>query len=178
MSQPFIRNRYLHAPYFIFVRTTGVYTDVELLHQLGVTQVARDWTPSRTTRSLFVTEDQEWMHVADDWSYTLWHSPSVRIALTNLAMRHDVFTCSVGDSDRSFEFAYYKDTHLLRHYAVDISLSGKRGVVTDIGRPLPGEAEALQREESLEIVLGIAQSLGIDKHNDLQAIRTYTYTDT
>ena len=44
--------------------------------------------------------------VADDWHYTLWHMPSTRPALQALGRGCDVFACSVGDCDRSFDFAY------------------------------------------------------------------------
>src|SRR5690349_16902852 len=97
MSQPLIHHHHLHAPYFIFVRSAGVYSDIELLHHLGVTNVSQDLTPSQATKSVFVTEDQQWAHVADDWSYTLWHAPNIRTAIAHLATRHDVFTCSIGD---------------------------------------------------------------------------------
>src|SRR3954470_17234866 len=175
MSQPFIHRDHLHAPYFIFVQAVGIYSDLDLLRHLGVSHVAQDFTPSRATKSVFVTQDREWMHVADDWSYTLWHADRTRTAIAGFAMRHDIFTCCVGDVDRSFNFAYYQNARLVRQYVVDATLYGERSVVIDEGSPLPGEAEAMQAHEGVDIVLAIAQSLGINVNHDIHDIRTYTH---
>jgi hypothetical protein len=175
MSQPFLRHHSLYSPYFIFVQAVGVYSDIVLLHQLGISSVVRDFTPAQLTRSVFVTEDQKWLHVADDWSYTLWYTTSVRAAIANLAMRHDIFACSIGDIDHSFDFTYYHDARLARHYCVEATSYEQRSVVTDVGKPLPYEVEAMQAGDEFDIVLTIAQALGINTRHDLQAIRTYTH---
>ena len=167
MSQPFIHRNRLHSPFFIFIQAVGMYSDLELLHHLDISRVARDFAPSDTAKSVFVTQDPAWIHVADDWSYTLWHAPNTQAAIADLSIRHAIFTCCVGDIDLSYNFAYYRNAQLVRHCVVDSTLYGARSVVTNEGISLPCEAEAMRAHEGLDIVLSIAQFLGITIHHNI-----------
>jgi hypothetical protein len=86
---------------------------------------------------------------------------------------HDVFACSVGDCDRSFDFVYYRGSRLVRKYVVaDPDFRGGV-VVEDVGRPLPGEWAAFRQAGELSIVLGIAASLGIKTDYTERDVRVY-----
>src|SRR4029079_5465413 len=100
-----------------------------------------------------------WTLLADDWYYTLWHLKSTQLAIASLAARHDVFACSVGECDHSFDFIYYKNGQLIRKYVVVYPSFTRREVVEDFGDPLPGETAALQHECELHVVLTIAHSI-------------------
>lgn len=114
------------------------------------------------------------MHVADDWLYTLWHLATVNAAIPSLAKNHDVFTCSVGDADNSFDFEYFHDGNSVRKYVVEDSEYRRGLVVEDFGSPLPSEAEAMNQPDPLIAVLEIAHSLGINTLHDPTLIRAYT----
>src|SRR4051812_29631299 len=112
MSESLIIRGRLHAPYFIFVRGEGRYSDADLLRLFGLTAYRLTNRPTKLPRRLerhvILADDGPWVMVADDWYYTLWHMPSTRPAIQALGQSCDVFACSVGDCDHSFDFVYYR----------------------------------------------------------------------
>lgn len=115
--------------------------------------------------------------IADDWYYTLWHMTSTRPAIALLGESCDVFACSVGDCDHSFDFLYYRDGHLVRRYVVaDPDFRGGR-IVENFGDPLKGEETALKQDDELKIVKQIARSLGIKIDYGENEIRIYAPTE-
>lgn len=166
----------MHAPYFIFVRCAGRYSDADLLHLFGLDAYRPTNAPRRLGNHAIFADDGRWTMIADDWLYTLWHMPSARQAVHQLGHSHDVFSCSVGDADYSFDFVYYRDRRLVRRYVVEDPHYNGGHVVEDVGEPLPGEAAALrERGERGErrTVLAIAHSLGIRTDYTLQDLRVY-----
>jgi hypothetical protein len=163
----------LHTPYFIFLRCGGNYSDRELLNQFGLNTYRPTKAPQRFMDYAILANDGEWTLIADDWHYTLWHMPSTRPTLATLGQTFDVFACSVGDSDRSYDFVYYRGSQLVRKFVVaDPDYRG--GVVVEkFGEPLPGESAAFKKDGELEIVLGIAASLGIKTDYTERDCRVY-----
>src|SRR5687768_2423805 len=98
----------LHAPFFIFIEGGQRYSDKQLLELLDLRGYQPCEAPSIHSRSLAITEDARWTHIADDWFYTLWHSRTIRARIAELGQTHEIFTCSVGDSDHSFNFEYFQ----------------------------------------------------------------------
>jgi hypothetical protein len=172
ISSLFIHGQ-LHAPYFIFLRCAGKYSDTDLLHRFGLST----YRPTKVARRLghyaILADDGEWTLIADDLYYTLWHMQSTPSVLAALGEGCDVFACSVGDCDCSYDFVYYRASHLVRKYVVaDPDFRG--GVVVEnVGEPLPGESTAFKQSNELRIVLGIAASLGIKTDYTEQDIRIY-----
>ena len=167
-----VRGR-LHAPYFIFLRCAGKNSDPDLLQWFGLA----DYQPAKgmpdVGRYVILGAAGEWSLVADDWYYTLWHKPLTRLVLAALGESCNVFACSVGDCDRSFDFVYYRDGRLVRRYVVaDPHFQGGI-VVEDVGEPLPGEAAVLRQSGEFEIVLAIASLLGIKTEYTEQDLRIY-----
>src|SRR5262249_23236755 len=172
-GSPLIVDGQLHAPYFIFLRCGGGDSPPELLQQVGLAGFPPTEGIPGPGRYVILSTGGDWSLVADDWLYTLWHRPLTRLVVAALGETCDVFACSVGDCDRSFDFVYYRDGRLVRRYVVaDPHFRG--GVVAeDFGEPLPGEAAALRQSGEFEIVLGIARSLGINTEFGEHDLRVY-----
>jgi hypothetical protein len=168
------RNGTISSPFLIFVRCARQLSDEELLQRLGIVGFVRDPKPADNVSCVYLTEDNLWTHIADDWCYTLWHMRTIREAIAGLAKQFEIFTCSVGDSDHSFDFAYYCNGTLFRKYVVmDPHWKGGE-VVQDIGTRLPGEDEALKLPDETDRVLFLASLLGIDLQHELDRIRVYS----
>lgn len=86
--------------------------------------------------------DAEWTHIAD--VYTLWHSPKPAEFIEEYSKSYDVFRCSIGDIDESFEFEYYQSGNLVRKFVFDHDVFKNTQTVTeDKGAKLLGEPENL-----------------------------------
>jgi hypothetical protein len=163
----------LHAPYFIFLRCAGRYSDMALLRQFGLSTYLPTKTTHRVDRYAILADDGQWILIADDWYYTLWHMPSTHSTLGMLAKTCDVFACCVADCDRSFDFVYYQDSRLVRRYVIDdTGFQGGR-VVENVGSPLPDESTSFKQTDEVKIVLGIANSLDIKTDYTDRDIRIY-----
>jgi hypothetical protein len=146
---------------------------MDLLHRFGLSTYQPVKPVQRYGRYAILVDEGLWTLIADDWYYTLWHMRSTRPALALLAESCDVFACSVGDCDHSFDFVYYQHSRLVRRYVVtDPEFRGGR-VVENVGEPLPGESTAFKQSDELKIVFGIATSLGIKTDYTEQDLRVY-----
>lgn len=174
MPDSLLINGRIHSPYFIFIQCGGAYSDADLLTRFGLRDYRRSDSSSNPGRYVCITSDRQWTHIADDWSYTLWHMASTRDVIDEIGSDHDVFACSAGDCDHSWDFIYYRHGRLLRKHVVeDPHFLGGR-VVEEFGIPLEGEADAMKHSDELEIALGIASSLGIDVRHNMEKIRVYS----
>jgi hypothetical protein len=173
MVDSIFTNGRLRAPYFIFVRAAGRYSDADLLNLFGLATYRPTQAPRRLGRYAVLAGDGEWTMLADDWFYTLWHMPATRQAVRQLAQGCDVFACSVGDCDCSFDFVYYRDSRLVREYVVTDPEFRGGNVVTNAGEPLPGETAAFREAGELQIVLAVASSLGIRTAYSPSDVRAY-----
>ena len=153
----------LISPFFIFIKGEGQLDDIDILSRFGLgTYRQRRTVPSYGRRAV-IADSGCWKLLADDFSYTLWDMESTRPTLSKVAEQFDVFACSVGDSDESFDFIYYVGGSLIRKYTVTDPHYDGGSVVENVGEPLPAESDLLTSgKEKLAIVLGIAQSLGIN----------------
>lgn len=173
MANSLIIDGQLHAPYFIFVRCAGRYSDSALLQQFGLSAYHPTKAAPRLGHYAILADDGQWTLIADDWHYTLWHMPSTRPTLAVLAESCDVFACSVGDCDHSFDFVYYRDSCQVRHYVVEDPDYRGGSVVKNVGAPLPGESTAFKQPDELKIILSIAGSMGIKTDYTDQELRIY-----
>ncbi len=174
MNQLRIIEGHIHSPYFIFIKQSKRYTDIEILTLLGI----KDFLPTThiksTDRVVHITDDGNWTHVIDDWLYTQWHSKSVFNHIEKLAKKHDIFTCSVGDSDSSYDFHYFKNGKLVRRYIYDDPKFDGGFVSEDYGIPIRGEEKALQKCDELNKVLSVAQLVGIEIKHQASQIRSFS----
>ena len=169
------RNR-LHAPYFIFIRDCTI-SDRELLKTFGLSTYHRCTSANNFGRYTVLAKHQRWTSIADDWHYTLWNMQSTRTVIQALAQTFDIYTCSVGDSDQSFDFVIYQNGQISRKYAYETLYPAYlSGEVTDmIGSPLPCETELLKLENAMDIVFGIGEYLGIPMEWTESQLRLYAH---
>jgi hypothetical protein len=169
-----ITGDHIHAPYFIFIDGGTVYSDEEAMELLGIEGFAASARLECSNHVLHITDDGRWLHVVDDWFYTQWHSRTIRDRIAKLATRHDIFTCSVGDTDHSFDFEYFMGGVLVRRYVVE-DRNRDGGVVTeDFGSPLPGEAAAFEHSDEVSRVLEVARSVGVVIDHRPERIRSFS----
>ena len=123
---------------------------------------------------LRVTRDKEWIHIMDNWLYSLWQSDDFQHRVDKLGEKYDIFYCSVGDSDDGFDFTYYENGKLRRKYLVSDYFTHLE-ITQNIGNPLPFEEDNLKKLDELGKVISIAKSIGIEINHKLENIVCYQY---
>ncbi|MCC9603357.1 hypothetical protein LOC67_22640 [Stieleria sp. JC731] len=160
---PRIINDILHAPHFIFIRNpSDELTDRSLLERFTIGDYELVSSLPKFRNHVVVRREPNWLHLADDWSYSLWHAPSTRDSLLELSCDHDIYQYSVGECDHSFDFRYFSGGAITREYVVEDPTYHNGIVVKDDGTELPGERDSLELPDEQQRVLGIARALGID----------------
>jgi len=172
MRDQFLYDGQLHSPFFVFLREPHGYSDQKLLAKFGLDDYRLAANVNSYGRHAIIANAGGWTMLADDGYYTLWHMKSTRRAIQKLARHHDLYTCSEGDCDRSFDFAFYANGQLLREYAVQSPRFTDRTISKDYGIPLPGEAELL-RNNGCNIGIELAAGLGIKNRFELNDLRIY-----
>lgn len=172
-------NKSYFSPFLIFIKGATKLADSELLSLLNLNEYymvessSENQGDKNLTGYLFIANSDEWVCIMDDWSYALWCNKEIRKRLLAVSNEYDVFYCSVGDIDDSYDFAYFKSGEVIREYIVE-DHSFKRGVVVkDFGVPFPVESEAFLHKEIYEKVITIAKSLGIKFHLQKDEVRVF-----
>ncbi len=174
-----INNGVVFSPFYVFIKGVGKLTDKNLLESFGIknAEIVSDRTGINKSTSLFITEDSKWIHLMDYWDYSLYHNEIENGYIQKLSEGFDIFTCSVGDSDKSFEFKYFVDGQLIREYMVEgPNYKGGR-VARNYGTKLISEESALLNEDELDKVVEIAKGIGIEFEHSKEKIRHYKYID-
>jgi hypothetical protein len=154
------------------MQNAGRYSDIGLLSLLRVSANPLRHEASHLDVLVAVANDGRWTMIADDFAYSLWNSPVTRPAIAEIAQRCDVFTCSVGEADHSFDFDYFKDGQLVRRcFLPDPDF--KDLIKGNFGPPLPAEPQAFKQKSEIDIILDIASSLGIKTDYTREELRLY-----
>jgi hypothetical protein len=172
MTDQLIHDGQLHSPFFIFVRQPHGLSDVQILALFALDAYERTSQPTRHGRHAIMSDGLGWTMLADDWYYTLWHLKTTRPAINELAKRNELYACTEGDCDRSFDFAHYKNGQLTREYVVRSPHFSDRQVVKNWGAPLPGEAGLLEKDGH-NIGIELAAKLGIKIRFTMDELRIY-----
>lgn len=177
MSQ--IHKHYWESPFYIFIKNGFKMSDQELFTQLGLNNCKLDKYIDREfptkDRYCYLTEQDSWTHLMDDWSYSLWHHKTIRNNIEKLSQKFDIFYCSVGDIDESFDFVFYERGKLRRKYIVEDPKFNGGDLVENIGTPFPGEEVVLKIKDDIERVLKIARLVGVRIEHKQDKIRCYRY---
>lgn len=126
-----------------------------------------------------LAHDGTWLHLIDD-CYFIYHARGLQARLVELVRARglDMFRCTVGDCDESYDFSYYCRGELVREVQVSSPRFNDQIVDVDRGALLPFEREhgpmVPVREPSL---LCLAASLGIQTHYGELELRRYVYRD-
>jgi len=174
---PFLKWGFLHTPFMIYTRSYNKLSDEYLMNLLGLQDYSKTSPPLPFPGSHVVfANDNEWTHIADDYGYTLWHSPQTINAIEILSKSYDVFRNSLGDIDNSFEFEYHHNGELVRKFVFKHDVFEKTEfVAADIGRKLAGEPTTLDdlKSSSENMFPTITQALGIVRVTDPLQNRFY-----
>lgn len=178
-----IKNNSFFAPYYIFIKEGHKLKEKELFERLELLDynlILDKWKSDAKIlldlkkRYLFLTQVENWTHLMDDWMYTLWHDTNFKDNVTKLSEHFDIFCCSVGDVDDSFDFKYFENGKLKREYIVEDPKFRGGEVTKNFGIPFIGEEIALnKKKEPLDKVLSIAQLVGINTKHQLGKIKCY-----
>ena len=174
---PFLKWGFLHTPFMIYIRSYNTLSDNDFMKAFGL-QDYQKLSPPLPASSLHVVfaNDAEWTHIADDFRYTLGHSPKTTEVIERYSKSYDIFSCSIGDIDESFEFEYFQNGNLMRKLVFEHdAFKNSKNVIVDIGNKLPGEPENLSDliTSSEKMFPTITQSLGIARVNDPLQNRFY-----
>ncbi len=177
---PFLKWGYLHTPNMIFIRSYNVIPDEDFIKLLGLPNYKKAPPPLPSDGSHIVFgNDDEWTHIADDFNYTLWwDDPKTNKAVASLSKTFDVFRCSNGDIDESFEFEYFKDGSLARKMIFDHDIFKKEeNILVNIGNKLASEPLELSglKAEANDMFPSITKALGIKKITDPTLLRFYLH---
>jgi hypothetical protein len=167
-----LRNGQLLSPYLIYIRRPHDYSDVDLRSLFHLGHYRLTSTVDMLAKHVIIADAGEWSLIADDSLYTLWHMASTRRAIETLGTRHDVFACAVGDSDRSFDFIYFRDGRLARKYVVASPHYSDQVVVENVGRRLPRESALLHKVQH-ENIDTLAALLGLRTEFKREELRIY-----
>lgn len=168
---------FFHSPYFIFIKGIAHFNDEEVLRLLDFQEFQQvekgEEDFMKEEHYVHLTRDENWVHIMDNWFYTLWHAQEFRGTIHRLGKMYDIFDCSVGECDDSFHFTYCKDGQVVRRYIVaDPDFNGGE-VIEDMGTPIPSEEKYLKMSQQQTKVISIARSIGIEVKHDLMDIKCY-----
>jgi hypothetical protein len=152
---------HVFSPHFIFIKGITQLSNSEILKLLGIKLIDEITIEqySDSEDEILITRIGEWVHVIDNWYYKLWASENVCNKIKQLGNDYELFECSTGDSDESFEFQHYKNGNLVREYK-DEDYRG--GITTNFGDKLPNEDDILKEGNILLLVMKLAQSIGVE----------------
>lgn len=164
-----------HTPYLIFLNGLKDKTDQEILElfDLGDNKETAIRNDLSDKYCIYMSRDDNWIHLMDNYFYTHWHSKNFSMKVEELGRNYELFSCSVGDCDLSFDFKYYKNGNKIREYVVESPNYNDEILKVNYGEPLLGENEGMQKNDQFNRVTHIASSLGIEIPTDLNKIKCY-----
>ena len=170
-----IINKLPHSPYFICIKGLNHKNDEELLELLGLHKCKEIEIPKdfEDENCIYISNDTSWIHIMDNYYYTFWQSDALSVRIEELGEKYEIFTFSVGDSDLSFDFKYFKNGTKIREYIVTSPNYNDEVIEVNNGTPLFGETEGLKKKDQFDRIIYIADSLGIILPEKEEEIRCY-----
>ncbi|WP_375560378.1 hypothetical protein ACE193_22180 [Bernardetia sp. OM2101] len=94
------------SPFLIFIKGVNHLSDKQVLQLLGLNTFKIIDSLEDREKSLYITRSTNWIHIMDNWLYDLWHSTPFKNSVDKLGKEYDIFYCSVGDCDNSFDWFF------------------------------------------------------------------------
>lgn len=171
-----IAHKSINFPSYICIKGISEKSDLEVLKLLNITsditQAYNELTAAEDF-DIFVSRDDQWIHIIDNFFWMLNESEVVAKRIETLGEHYELYTCSVGDADLSFDFKYFKNGKLRREYVVKSPNFNNEVIAVNFGDALSGETEGLRKKDQIEKVLFIAQSLGIKIPTNFEKLTAY-----
>ncbi len=161
------------APYFVFLKRTDL-EDAELLNRFGKASYKPSVKNDVTAEYLAIGRDSDWIHIADNFSYSHWHSKEFRSPVKELTKESDVFIFSVGDTDMSFEFAFFSDGKLIRSVVWEDPEMDGGFLKKQKGNPLNSEQAIPRGKDPLKGLWALAAEQGINTDFEKVKLRVYS----
>ncbi|MEN0050069.1 MAG: hypothetical protein AAF806_23600 [Bacteroidota bacterium] len=121
---------------------------------------------------LLVLKTNNWLVIADNWFYTLYHEARKRPIFEKLYQQFEVFTFTTGDSDWSYDFLFADRGKVIREFVV----TGDSKISKDFGVTFPVELPFDKKRLDFEVIIPIAYHLGINLDEvDVSEIEYYEY---
>ncbi|XAM01538.1 hypothetical protein OT109_09100 [Phycisphaeraceae bacterium D3-23] len=171
---PLVRDGRRVTPCCFFLKTRGELTETALLSELGLTDFKSEQNRAQFDEYIVLADDGEWIHLSDDWFYTLWHDTTMLRRFRAMGRRYDLFAFSIGDTDCSFDLEYWALGDIQRRFVWDESVSETGKVTCDVGQAFPKEQQIIHGKEPKDALWDIASSLGIQ--TDYESLEMLVYT--
>jgi len=179
----FITEGIFHTPFYIIIRSENKINQDNVLEKLNlknykfVEDENERHNDLQEARKLFIYDNFGWIHIMDDWFYTLWHNKEIRNTLIILGKEFEIFYFSIGDSDESLEFVYYKNGELKRKFIRD-DFDFKGGEIKEnIGTPFECEKICMKSIDPYDKVKPIINSIGIKLSYETREIKCYKLSE-
>lgn len=172
----FLKTGEVHSPFFVFIRHSHSPSDKSILKALGCggyRLVAPD-KPHSARCHLVIGHSEDWVVVADDYYYSLWHSEKdTRLIESYVQGFEEAFVCRWSDVDDTFSFSHWKEGECIRSYALI-----QDGWTTPIwleesGPRLPVETNELASVSVDEQLRDICKGLGYVAADAIGTFRVY-----
>ena len=170
-----IYNNIPHSPFFIFINGLTKLNNIEILKFIGFDNVKEVYNIDslKDDNCIYLSTSENWVNIMDNGAYELYYSKKFNDKITELSKTYNIFMCSVGECDKSFEFKFYNNSQLTRHLKVDSPKFDDQITAIDLGTPLKGEVPSNNIIDELEYVIKLANSLEIDIPTDSNKIKCY-----
>ena len=161
----------------IYIRAATVLTDEQILEMFECDDYQRATLPvKQSSKHIVIGNDSEWIHIADDFGYTLWHNPNTQKAIVKLSKSYDIFQNWIGDIDDSFAFSYFESGKCVRAFEYQHDpFKNTKVITTDSGKKLSAEPNSFDElmSSAFKMLPGVTRSLGIIREDDPLKHRVY-----
>ena len=171
----FLQTGEVHSPFFLFIRHSPNPSDQDILDALGLDAYGLIEPDDIHHRPhLVIGHTDNWTVVADDYSYTLWHSERTTHAIATYAARVEgAFICRWPDVDETFAFSVWRRGECVRSF--DLVKPGWSEPVTleESGQKLEIETEELASQSAEDRLKTISGELGFVASDAIGTFRVY-----
>lgn len=171
--------------YTIFIRGLSNMNDSELMNLFGIAKTELLTNDNNLDffnydrPKVYLTENNDWKHIMDNWSYSLQHRifslsrNKNEDVISKLGEEFEIMEAFVSDVDDCFGFRYYSEGILERSYSIQ-PLKGsysKNFVAIDYGNKRKMELEVLKRKGIFNKLKGIYNIYNIKFEQKIENIR-------